>query len=436
MNHVDPRATLAEAPMHRVQVLAVAICVALNALDGFDVLAITYAGPGLKDSWGLTAKAFGWLISSGLISMTVGSLLLSPIADLLGRRHMILICLAVMALGMFGAAISTSFEVLLASRIFTGLGIGGMIPAINSMAAEFSNERNRALSVSLMAVGYPIGGVLGGGLATLLLEHFDWASVFWLGSALTCAMIPIVLFLLPESVDFLLSKQPGNALSRANDVLRRLEMQQLSALPARLSEKSPERLLDIFAPAMRNRTIFLTLAYFFHMFTFLFVLSWIPSVIASAGFSQSQASAISVLVNAGGIMGGVLLGFSARRKALHSLVVSTMFASAATTVLFGQSITTFVVIQLSGITVGFFVYAASVGVYALMAHAFPVNIRATGTGFAVGVGRTGGAMGLVLAGSIIDLGFSLGTVFCMMACGSLFAAVCIMLIRLGTYSGR
>ena len=219
---MDPRSILLERPMGRMQIVAVAICIALNALDGFDVLAITFAAPGLSESWKLGPGAIGIVISTGLVGMAGGSLLLAPLADIIGRRLMILASLVAMSGGMFLSATAPDVYMLSLWRVVTGLGIGAMLAAINAMTAEYANAKRRDLAVSLMAVGYPIGGVIGGSIAAWLLHHYSWHAIFVFGGVITAILIPIVWFLLPESIEFLIGKGKGDVLPRVNGILRRM----------------------------------------------------------------------------------------------------------------------------------------------------------------------------------------------------------------------
>ena len=162
----DPRETLAAAPMSALQLVAVVITIALNALDGFDVLAISFASPGIAKEWGIDRAALGAVLSMELIGMAIGSVILGGVTDRIGRRPMILCCLVVMAIGMFMVTTTSSLAALSGWRVFTGLGIGGMLAATNATVAEYSNAKSRNLCVSLMAIGYPIGAVLGGIVTT------------------------------------------------------------------------------------------------------------------------------------------------------------------------------------------------------------------------------------------------------------------------------
>ncbi len=204
------------------QAIAVGLCVLLVALDGFDVLAISFASPGIAKEWGIDRAALGIVLSMEIIGMALGSIVLGNVADRIGRRPTILGCLVVMTAGMFLATTARGVEPMSVFRFITGVGIGGMLAAINAVAAEFANNRRRNLAVTLMAAGYPLGAVFGGMIATTLLAGGDWRSVFMFGAFATAVCIPLVLWLLPESVSYLVERQPANALARVNPTLRRL----------------------------------------------------------------------------------------------------------------------------------------------------------------------------------------------------------------------
>ena len=132
----DPRRTLAEVPMTPRQIVAVGMCVLLNALDGFDVLSISFAAPGIAREWGIDRAALGLVLSMELFGMMVGSITLGQVADRIGRRPTVIGCLVVMALGMTATTQVPSIAALALTRLFTGLGIGGMLAVINARAAD------------------------------------------------------------------------------------------------------------------------------------------------------------------------------------------------------------------------------------------------------------------------------------------------------------
>jgi MFS family permease len=217
--------------MSRLQIAVVGLTIALNALDGFDILSISFASPGIATEWGIDRGALGIVLSMELIGMAIGSIVLGGVADKIGRRPTILGCLAVMSFGMLMATTVTGLVDLSIWRVVTGLGIGGMLAAINAVAAEFSSTRRRHLSVSLMSIGYPVGAVVGGIVAARLLQTNDWRSVFYFGAGITASLIPITYFLMPESVHWLARKQPGGALEKINRAMTRMGHATISALP-------------------------------------------------------------------------------------------------------------------------------------------------------------------------------------------------------------
>ena len=162
MTGKDPKSIIDDGAMGTAQWVAVLVTVGLNALDGFDVLSISFASPGIARDWSIDKATLGWVLSMELLGMAVGSLLLGGVADKVGRRPTILGCLIAMTLGMFGAAQAHGVSELLPWRLLTGLGIGGTLAAINAAAAELSNRRWRNFALGLMVIGYPVGGVVGG----------------------------------------------------------------------------------------------------------------------------------------------------------------------------------------------------------------------------------------------------------------------------------
>jgi MFS family permease len=217
--------------MSRLQIVVAAITVGLNALDGFDVLAISFASPGIAREWHIDRAALGFVLSMELIGMGLGSILLGGVAGQFGRRRTLLGCLLIMTLGMFMATQATGVYELSAWRVFTGLGIGGMLATINAVAAEFSSARRLGLNVSLMAIGYPIGAVVGGSIAALLLKRGDWRVVFQLAAAATAVFVPLVFWLVPESISWLCQRQPPGALADVNRGLIRMRHAPVAALP-------------------------------------------------------------------------------------------------------------------------------------------------------------------------------------------------------------
>jgi benzoate transport len=431
MATTDPRDIIANAPMSRLQVAVVGITIALNALDGFDVLSISFAAPAIYKEWGIDNAALGIVLSMELIGMALGSVFLGGVADRIGRRPTILGCLVAMAFGMAMATTARGLVALSVWRVITGLGIGGMLAAINAVAAEFSNTRRRALGVSLMSIGYPVGAVLGGlVVAQLLRVNADWRPIFFFGAAVTALLIPVVYFVVPESVHWLARRQPNGALDRINRALRRMGHATVSALPDITASARSRSIAEIFQPGLVAITTIVTLAYFFHITTFYFIVKWIPKIVVDMGFAQSSAAGVLVWTNVGGATGGAVFGLLTLRFGLKPLTIALLVLSTVMVTLFGRSPADLERLSLICAMAGFCTNAGIVGLYAIIAQVFPTQVRAFGTGFTVGVGRGGSVLAPIIAGFLFNAGYSLPVVALTMASGSLFAAAVLIMLKL------
>ena len=450
----DPRDIIAKSPMTTLQVLIVGITIALNALDGFDVLSISFASPGIAAEWHISRAPLGFVLSMELIGMAFGSIFLGSLADRIGRRPTVLGCLVVMATGMvmvttsngvLGSLVTPVFAPLATMagysiderladlsmwRIVTGLGIGGMLAAINAVVAEFSNTRRRDLNVAIMSIGYPVGAALGGFITSTGLELSEWRSVFYFGATVTVVMMPIVYFLMPESVHWLARKQPAGALDRINHTLRRLGHQTIDALPVVSAETRKLSTREIFRPGMLHVTVLTTLAYFFHITTFYYIVKWVPKIVVDMGFAPSSAGYVLSWLNVGGATGGTVLGLLSMRYSVKPLTIIVMLLSTIAVTLFGRSPADLTKLTLICMVAGFCTNASITGMYAIFAKAFPTHVRASGTGFAVGVGRGGSVLAPIIAGFLFAANFSLPTVSLLMGLGSLLAAGVLLNLHL------
>ncbi len=433
--NADPRETIDRSPMSWLQILAVIITIGLNALDGFDVLSISFASPGIAREWGIDRGALGVVLSMELIGMAIGSVVLGGVADRIGRRPTMLGCLVVMSIGMYMASLATSVGDLRTWRLITGLGIGGMLATINAVAAEYANRRQRNLCVSLMTIGYPVGAVLGGLVVARLLQGNDWRIVFQFGALVTVVFIPLVALFVPESVHWLCQKQPPGALERVNRTLRRMGQPAVATLPALPAAAAKRSIADIFKPGLIATTLLITFAYFLHITTFYYPLKWVPKIVVDMGFAPAAAAGVLVWANVGGAVGGALFGLLTRRIGLKALTIGVLACSAAMVNVFGSGQADLTQLALICAATGFFTNAGVVGLYALFAQVFPTHVRATGTGFAIGVGRGGSAVAPIIAGFLFQAGYGLPAVSLLISFGSLFAAVALLLLRASTAEG-
>lgn len=423
----DSRDILATAPMKPMQWVIVIVCILLTALDGFDVLSISFASPGIADEWGINRAALGIVLSMELIGMAIGSMIFGSIADSIGRRPTVFVALSLMTIGMYLASTANSVEILSLYRLLTGLGIGAMLATASALTAEFSNTRRRNLAVVLMAGGYPVGVIIGGMVATSLLADYGWRSVFLLGAGGTAAFFPIVWFFLPESVAYLAERQPSGALQKINKTLHRLGHPGIDSLPELRPQRAVLSVKELFTPRLRRTTVLLTGAYFFHITTFYFILKWIPKIVVDMGFDASMAGGVLVWANVGGLAGALLIGLLSLRYRIQGLIVVALLSGAAGVVWFGFGQSDLMELSMVAAFAGFFTNAGVVGMYAIFAQKFPTDVRAGGTGFAIGVGRGGSVLGPMLAGFLFAAGAGLPAVATVMASGSVVAAALLLL---------
>jgi benzoate transport len=425
----DPKAIIDDGAMGVAQWLAVLVTVGLNALDGFDVLSISFASPGIARDWGIDKATLGWVLSMELLGMALGSLLLGGVADKTGRRPTILGCLIAMSLGMFGAAHAHGVAALLPCRLLTGFGIGGTLASINAVAAEMSNRGWRSFAMGLMVIGYPLGGVIGGLFVQKLLTAASWHAVFIAGGWATAAFLPLVWLAVPESVAFLDRRRPPGALEQINRILARLGHPPADALSETAGSGKRRSIADVLRPGLLPTTVLLTFGYFAHITSFYFIVKWVPKIVVDMGFAPQAAAGVLTWVSLGGAVGGALFGLIATRVALQGLTVFSLIAGTVMIVWFGRGAADLASLKTTLALTGLFTNAAIAGFYLLFAKVFPTHVRATGTGFAVGVGRGGAWLAPIVAGYLFQAGLALSSVSLIMACGSLLAAAALLALR-------
>ncbi|MBN8814325.1 MAG: MFS transporter [Sphingomonas sp.] len=388
--------------MSTTQSLAVAIAFLLSALDGFDVLSVTFVAPAIIKAWHVEKGALGVLLSAGLAGMAAGAFILAPIADLAGRKVMVLVALGLMAAGMALSAGAGSLEQLIAWRVVTGVGIGSCVAVINPIATEFANARRRPLTISVMALGYPVGGVVGGLLAAVLLRHYGWQAVFAAGAIGALIMIPAVLLLLPESIAYLVSRK--GSLEQLNAVLVRCDQPPLDAWPEE-SAVAKRGYSALFTREQAAATVWLVCITMLFTFPVYFVLSWLPQMIAEMGFASSTASLASAVASMAGVAGGLVLGWRAQRGGLRWLTSGGMVGLGLATSLFGVTPPHLPMLMAMAAACGFFLFGASCGSFATAATTFKDEARAAGSGFVSGAGRVSSAIAPAAAGWLFAAGF-------------------------------
>ena len=398
----DLKARLEQGPISRYQILAIAICFAIFILDGFDALVIAFTGPEISNALQLTGTELGALFSASLVGMAIGAIVLAPYADRYGRRPLVLSSLVIVTVGMLLSAFAGSLDTLILLRVLTGIGIGVALASVNIIVAEYSPAKSRALAIGIVQTAYPIGATLGGALAIVLIEHSGWQSVFVAGSLGSALLIPVALGLLPESIQYLASKQPPGALERINRQLSRMGRERISALPARAAAADAVGVRGLLGPAFLKSTLLLWAAFFIVMFCLYFVLSWTPKLLIESGLSSSEGISGGIVLHIGGITGQLMLGYLAARYDLRKLLAGYFGLAVIAMIAFGVLIENLPLALITAWLTGFFVLGAITGSYAATAAVYPTEIRTTALGWALGVGRIGAILSPTIAGLLLD----------------------------------
>ncbi|OPB00911.1 hypothetical protein BFW87_00415 [Pseudomonas fluorescens] len=398
----DPREILRTAPMSRNQIYGIIITGLLSALDGYDLLATAFVAPALAAQFGVGPGGLGILLSSGLAGTLFGAFLLAPLADSVGRKPIVLISLLILILGMAASAVCDSLTQLAIVRLFTGIGIGAMMVIVNPISAELSNARNRAFVIAIKAIGFPIGGAIAGGLAALLVAPLGWQSIFIIGAVSGIALVPLVIWKLPESISYLYERRPAGALHKINVVLRQFGHKPLKELPAAPSNSSVPY-LAIFDARHFVGTLSASLFCLLSWIAIFFFLSWQTKMLVDAGLSMAQAAAISGTSSLSGAAGVLFFAFAARRFNERLLSVASVFGLGIAIIAFGLMPASVWALGATAIVVGGFITGATVALYVVTTGVFEARMLATGSGFVIGIGRIGSAIAPWLAGVLFTL---------------------------------
>jgi len=411
-------------PVGGFQIRLLLTCAAVLFLDGFDTQAIGFVAPVLAKEWGLTKGSLGPVFSAGLFGLMIGALLLGPAADRIGRKKIIILSTVAFGIGALVTAFVQDISALIAIRFLTGLGLGGAMPNAIAMTSEFNPRRRRATMVMLMFCGFSVGGALGGLVAAALIPHFGWRMVFVVGGVAPLLLAPILALKLPESVRFL--ALTGRADARVGRLLGFINPKVQFAPATRFVVNEPELkgipVKHLFKGGRTLVTLLLWVLFFMSLLDIYFLSTWLPTVLSDFGASVSKAAEVGALLQIGGVVGTLVLGsiidrFSFRAVAL--VYFMAVFAIGA----IGQLGYSILLIGIAIFVAGFCIAGGQIASNALAAGFYPTSVRATGVGWALGIGRVGSIVGPLVGGALLAMKWSAGQVFVTAAAAALCAAL-------------
>jgi AAHS family 4-hydroxybenzoate transporter-like MFS transporter len=410
---IDVADFIDQQPVGGFQFRLLLICAAVLFLDGFDTQAIGYVAPALAREWGLSKGALGPVFSAGLFGLMIGALVLGPLADRVGRRKIIIFSTLAFGLGALATAFVHDVNTLLAIRLLTGLGLGGAMPNGIALTSEFNPRRRRAAMVMIMFCGFSVGAALGG-----------WRSVFVVGGAAPLLLVPILGMWLPESVRFLTLS--GRANERVARLLGLISPQTAFPPAAQFVVHEPELagmpVRHLFSQGRTLATLLLWVVFFMSLLDLYFLANWLPTVLNDLGVSVSRAAAIGSMLQVGGVTGALALGTLIDRFSFRALALVYFMAVFAVGAIgqFGHSI---VFVTMAIFAAGFCIVGGQIAANALAAAFYPTSVRATGVGWALGIGRVGSIVGPLIGGVLLSMKWSPASVFMAAAAAALCAAL-------------
>lgn len=401
------------------QYLIVGLCLLFNMIDGFDITAMAVTAHQIGEEMQLGADRLGLVFSFSLAGMMLGAMFLAGLSDIIGRRTIIILSLSLVGITVILTAYAKSLWLLIVLRFISGLGAGAMLASVATLAAEYSPEKYRSFSVTLVTAGYPLGATMTGLVANLVMPEFGWRGVFLIGGSTTIILAIIAYLLIPESLQFLCNKRPPYALTDANKILSRLGHPQLNELPTldetieiteADNQSALEKMLSLITPELRKSTIRLWVTVFLCICSLYFLMSWIPKMLINLGYPAETANLAFTLFNLGGVLGVFSLGYLASRWNLSVMIA--LFAVIASVVMcafaaFASTSASQDILLATIFVIGFTLSGGYTGLYAVAAKIYPIQIRSTGVGWAIGLGRSGAVIGPGIAGFMIAAGFSI-----------------------------
>ncbi len=422
MRTLDVQAIIDNARFTPFHWMVMAWCGLLLIFDGYDLFIYGVVLPVIMKAWGLTPLQAGALGSYALFGMMFGALAFGSLADRIGRKKGIALCFALFSGATILNGFATSPGEFGVFRFIAGLGCGGLMPNAVALMNEYAPKRLRSTLVAIMFSGYSLGGMLSAGVGIYLLPRFGWESMFF-AAALPLLLLPVILYYLPESIGFLVRqgrvKEAGALLKRldpecdvqADDVLQVVERKAKGASVSAL-----------FREGLAVRTLALWLAFFCCLLMVYALSSWLPKLMANAGYSLGSSLSFLLALNFGGMAGAIFGGWLGDRYNLVKVKVAFFLAAALSISLLGVNSPMPVLYGLIFIA-GATTIGTQILLYAGAAQLYGLSVRSTGLGWASGIGRNGAIVGPLLGGALMGINLPLQLNFIAFAIPGAIAAL-------------
>ncbi|WP_271407581.1 MFS transporter [Pseudomonas sp. Q1-7] len=430
MRKLDVHAIIDNARFTPFHWMVMGWCALLLIFDGYDLFIYGVVLPVLMKEWGLTPLQAGALGSYALFGMMFGALAFGSLADKIGRKKGIAICFVLFSgftvLNGFASS-PTEFGI---CRFVAGLGIGGLMPNVVALMNEYAPKRLRSTLVAVMFSGYSLGGMLSAGVGIYMLPRFGWEAMFF-AALLPLLLLPLILWRLPESVGFLLRQ---GRVEQARAILKRIDPQASigdhDELLLNEVKVQGAPVLELFREGRGLRTLMLWVAFFCCLLMVYALSSWLPKLMANAGYSLGSSLSFLLALNFGGMFGAIAGGFLGDRFNLPKVVVAFFIVAAVSISLLGFKSPTpvlYLLIAVAGATT----IGTQILLYATAAQFYGLAFRSTGLGWASGIGRNGAIVGPLLGGALLGINLPLQLNFMAFAIPGAIAALAMCFVHQG-----
>lgn len=428
----DPTSLVDDRPISGRQIVIILLCGLVMFLDGFDTQAISYMAPHIAEEWGLGKAVLGPIFSAALFGLMVGYLVLSPLSDKFGHRRMIIVSTAAFAIFTLAGLLATNVTELVAIRFLTGVGLGAAAPSAVAMTGEYSPKRFRASFVLAIYCGYSLGFVVAGLASGWLIEDHGWRSMFVVGALGPALLLPALIFYLPEAISIV--ARPGADRQRALDTLRRVapdlpEEQLWKVMDRPRADEKRAPLRELFSRRLVVGTVLLWLIFIINLGEFYSIQSWMPTIMTDLGHPTSIVVAATSLGTVGGIVSAFLVGPLMDRVGPYRTLTGLYLIGAVFVAFVGYSFhLSPPVILVASFLSGLSVSGGQKAAIALSAVFYKADIRSTGVGWALGIGRLGAIGSPLVVGAALGLGLPPRAIFYGLAIPMLILALAVFMM--------
>lgn len=427
----DVQDVIDNTPMGVKRWTTVVLCFVIALLDGFDTQSIAFIGPAIADDFGLQATDMTWVITASTIGMCLGAMTLGTFGDRIGRKKTILLALIIFGVFSVAGAFAQTLEQIVILRFLIGLGMGGATPALLALTAEFSPKNRRGTFMTLVLLGLPGGALLGGLVAAAWLPVMGWRGIFLVGGLLPMALLLVCLKMLPESPVFLATKLTPAAQARARRIMESISGEPIDADAELFTEDRKEERSSIgalFSRKYRMVTVAVFATYLLNWIAWYLLLLWMPTALKTLGLAASQAAMGTVTVNGAFILFAIPLSIILPKVNPRTLLLAMFGAGILVAIGLGLAGSNFALVFVLIGLAGFGIGGQQLALNYLIANAYPTQLRATATGWGIGIGRLGSIVGSALGGLILA-GLGVAGYFMALAVPLVLAALATLLVR-------